>query len=207
MATANDIYQVKHVAFSGQQYAFIVRHWLVQNVTGTGMTDAALATAFDNLFAPLLKPLITASASYYGTQVQKIWPLPIFIPAGTSANTGIGTAAVNSLPKQTCGLISLRTAIAGRKGRGRLYVPFPSVGDDTAAGAPVAGYVTRLNTLGAQLNVAQTLGVAPNQVTLRSVVYHRALHTTDAIITCISSNLWATQRRRGDYGRVNVAPF
>lgn len=72
------------------------------------------------------------------------WSTPPLILAGTPSTSTAGSAA-SALPPQLASVISWRTAIAGRTGRGRTYVG--NLGNTAQQGASVnAAYVTAVNT-------------------------------------------------------------
>ena len=49
-----------------------------------------------------------------------------------------------------------------------------------------------------------TAGSGGNTATLIPVIFHRGNGTTTDITLCKPRPLWATQRRRGDFGRINA---
>jgi hypothetical protein len=148
-------------------------------------------------------------------QVRDLSSVPLWAPAGSIAGNGVGTAGAVHLPKQTCGLISYVDGLSGRAHRGRMYVPFPSSADNVADGVPTVGYVVNLGALLTALLVPIIVVGAGGNTTIQPGLYHRAKVGPPPVpqsITILSgpptpSTLWATQRRRGDYGRPNRAPL
>jgi hypothetical protein len=207
MPAINDVYQVSVYCTIADQVAVNVQHWIAGANTGAGCSDAQIASGFDVLYAPLYASVITAAAQYYGVKVQKIFPLPVSIPVFSKLNTQPGILGPNCVSKQTSGIITLRTALAGRKFRGRMYVPFPSSSNVTVNGQPNAGYMTALTNLAASQVVVQNFGGGGNTTPFTRAIYHRATHTFDRVLLVEPRPLFATQRRRGDYGRPNALPF
>ncbi len=201
----------------GNGQASVNTLWYVVGAIGTpASTDQDVATTLDALIAAQMKGLICNISTYKGVQAQICSPvLPFratYVAQGAIGNAGAGTAGANGLPPQTSGLISFQSALANVQNRGRFYIPFPAQLDDSGGGAPTGGYVARANALA--VNVAA--GLAPTTggrtATLVRVLVHRlnkaglAIPATP-VISSNASTLWATQRRRGDFGRQNVSPI
>ena len=106
-----------------------------------------------------------------------------------SALSLVGTAAGESLPPQLSIVVSLRTALATRAGRGRIYLPPFATGSVTAA---------RLT--GAQLNVVRDAakGMLDSLITSTYLpcIYHRSTKLFDLITTIDVGDVFDTQRRR-----------
>ena len=203
----NDIVQARIVTTLGNQTAFCIRHYKSTVYAGTADTRQALATAIDAALFTAWKFILSNEATYRGVGVKRILPLPATIESFTIVNAGIGAAASTALPKQTAGVISLRTAFAGRAFRGRSYFPFPSEIDNLANGLPGPSLVTSLNTIGTILIASRAVTNGATSETWTPVVYHRNLGTTDVLVAAIGRSIWGTQRRRGDFGQQNVSPF
>lgn len=200
-----DIIQVKFVTRLDDQTAYNVRHWQVVNKAGTGATIAQFMDAINTVFRTDYLAVLNANAEYRGVTCQRVYPLPADNEVFQS-DPDIGAVAGDPLPRQTCGLISLRTGIAGKRNRGRVYIPFPSEADSNATPAPSATYITRLGTLGGLFTTAVAWGTAPNTNQAVPVIYHRDNHTVVPLQSFLVRSAWATQRRRGDFGRPNLSP-
>jgi hypothetical protein len=101
-----------------------------------------------------------------------------------------GVAAGNALPADVALVVSLRTGLANRRGRGRFYLPQPAASQLTTNGRVLADFVT---DLGASLEAAWT---AYNTATDIPVVYSRTSRSTQPITTFDIGNLYDTQRGR-----------
>lgn len=100
-----------------------------------------------------------------------------------------GTAAGNALPGDVALVVSLRTALANRSGRGRFYLPQPAASTLTATGKlSPAAQTTLADAAAAAWTVANN--------TLNPVVYSRTRRTAQAINTFNVGDLFDTQRRR-----------
>jgi hypothetical protein len=207
----NDILELTVFCFDTTmgQLAENKSHWKVTGLTAAGATSAEIAAAMSAVFAADYKPALATEAEYYGLAAQKIFPLPR-TPAGTSkAGGGIGTGTAGAaLPGQVSGIIQLQTAGTGRGQRGRQYIPFPSVGvATTAGGIPTAGYVTLLDTIAGILTVPDTVVGGGGTTTITPGIFNRRTNTFTQVSGFNVPQVWATQRRRGSYGRRNVLPF
>ena len=206
MAINGNFYQVRVLAVLAPQIALNVFHYDVTATTGTGATEAQIALAFDNLLAAAYKAVMANPATYRGVGTKKVYPTQ-GLESISIANVGVGTGGANTLPFQTAALLHIQTALAGRKGRGRAYLPFPPVAGATAGGEMAAGYVALCDAVGTALKTGVTAGGGGNTNTFTLGVYHRQTSAMDLWTSVACMAKWATQRRRGDYGRPNVAPF
>jgi hypothetical protein len=185
-----------------QQAGLMVRHYRVSAQTGTGGTLGQIATKLEQVLAPVTIPLLATLANHYGVLVRIVGIGPSSPPAWDTSLAAVGSAAGEVLPKQTAGLISWITAFSGRGNKGRTYVPFPVEASNTQAGVPDVNYQALLTNLASVYFSFQTTAGA-NNATLEPVLYHRALHTGSPLLGFAVRAKWATQRRRGDFGRIN----
>lgn len=100
-----------------------------------------------------------------------------------------GTSTATCLPFQCAPVVTLRTAQLSRAGRGRFYAPSLAV-DQVSMGRMTAAAQTALAD-----GFEQLLGglTAAGQ---RIVIYHRALHTLDTVVSLDVGDVIDTQRRR-----------
>lgn len=101
-----------------------------------------------------------------------------------------GTNAGNALPAEIALVVSLRTALANRSGRGRFYLPQPAFNAADATG---------LLTAAAQTDIVAALTFAwtnANGAGELPVVYSRTNRTTQAINSFNVGNLFDVQTRR-----------
>lgn len=101
-----------------------------------------------------------------------------------------GSAAGNSLPQELALVVSLRTALANRSGRGRFYLPCLAASTLTADGKVSAATI---GDIMARLDIAWA---AYNTLTSTPVVYSRTLTTTNDITSFNIGNLFDVQTRR-----------
>lgn len=179
-------------------------------------TVQMLADAISADAATALKGPVTSAATFLGLGTRRIFTSPPFgLEYICTLNTGLGGGGANPLPSQVTGLISVYSANPGRSGRGRRYIPFPSTTAQTApAEKPNAAYVVSLDQIVGHMFTQKVLTLAgARTVTILPQLSRRfgqganATFVSVAIDRALSRSSWATQRRRGDYGKQNLSPF
>jgi hypothetical protein len=136
-----------------------------------------------------------------------MFPIKSYVVADVSL-TGMGTFNDDNLPKQVCGLISKRGDVPGKHGRGRIYMPFPMEVDSAPDGRPTPGYIAANAAWAALGLVVSTRSFAAGSVVWIPVIYRRSNPALSSyILSSHASEFWATQRKRGDYGRPNAIPI
>ena len=206
----NGIYRHRTFSQLGNQTGENVRHFLVAAISGVAPTEGQFNTAMDAIIAGFQKPLMTSLASYIGTDIQNITGArPYPIATGTVANTGPGTSGAVPIPAQVSGIYTMTTNLTGRAQRGRSYIPFPSTADNAvgANGIPNAGYLAALTTLADFATGTTVVAAGGVNVTIDWGVYHHATFSLTLSTGFTARASWATQRRRGDYGRTNATPI
>lgn len=125
---------------------------------------------------------------------------------GTAAGAELSFAAINGadtgdpLPWQCAGVISWRTALAGKSYRGRTYIPGPSEGD-TLGGLVTAQYIADLNAVVTQM--LAVFGPAGSNTDWRFSIISRiangvprAAPVGTPVISGVARSVFYTQRRR-----------
>ena len=205
------------------EQASVNTFWYVVGAAGPpAATDQDTADQVETAVAGGMKPLIANTALFRGVEVQLHDPTPppptsmsgygaLFSAVFQNAHAGAGTAGAVGLPRQTCGLGSFQTGRAGAVGRGRWYAPFPSDTDNLGNGQPTAGYATRLESMTAFFAAGISVAVGGRTATLVRILLHRRNKAgvwplPSPVLTHSTSAFWATQKRRGDFGRANKSP-
>lgn len=213
MATAlavGDVVQFQVWCTDAEQASVNSMHYEVIATGPTPATDLDAATEFDSLIETNYKQLIVNSATYNGVLARIKNRLPLPAPVTVNANAGAGTAGATGLPRQAAGLLSFHTSLAGARGRGRIYLPFPSTADNQGGGGVTAGYVTKLDALWSAIEGTVLVNSGGRTASLLFVVYHQkgtGSPATFPITSHVSSHGWATQKKRGSFGRANASPF
>lgn len=190
----------------GNQVSANVMDWLVISLAGAPIDADNLAQSFSGLLAPLYKALLANTAKFLGVKAQCYDPFS-GIPGSSQSGSDFGTAGANALPPFTAGLIQKRTAAGGRRGRGRMYVPFPSTTDNNANGEPTTGYLGRLGDLSDALVVNQIATGPGGSATLRHILHASIPTVTNTVTSMPLVTEWATIRRRSFLRRGDTNPF
>jgi hypothetical protein len=207
MPAVGTIYRVQPTTYGQGQVGYNELHAQVTANVGTGATDAQIAAVASAAWAAIYVPWLYSTFSYRGTVVQQISPArmnAVTSIAGQAAGTGTGGA----LPTQLAGLVSMTSTIPGRKGHGRMYVSFPA--DNmmvVLTGVLSAAGQTLLTNAQSVLNTPWTAGGGGNTTTLSYGVYSKKLPGFGTLLSTVNSTVFATQRRRGAFGKVNNEPF
>ena len=204
----NDILSIRLVTWepTDSQLGINVLHGIVAALAGT-ITQGQIAAAIDTGVNGPYKAWMGAPATWRGVGVTKIFPLPRVLEENTSANNGAGTGGAKLCTQQTAGLNSYHTGLAGRRFRGRMYVAFPSDTFASNDGNITAGGVTALAAVATALAFGVTVTSGPNSATIVYGCWGRVTHVFTPYGQVVSNNKFATQRRRGQYGRTNLMPF
>jgi hypothetical protein len=119
-------------------------------------------------------------------------------------NATVGTHVAGIAPSQVAPVVNKGTGLAGRKYRGRCYFPFMTVAYLTSTGELTAAGQVALQAYYAGFISTQVLAAGGSSTTLVPVLKGAALPLapTDIVSRLVTGKL-GTQRRRGDYGRVN----
>jgi len=176
----------------------------------------------DEVCRTFYPPLMSSQANYRGVTAQCVryngvdheWQYQND-PHGSAIHLTPGADdASDLLPRQVAGLVVKRTGFVGKRNRGRLYIPFPSEDmNENVTGVPTDQYVTDLTGLAINLmppgggGLGNT-GDTPLWVWV-PVLFSPS--TIDAslqppIMDTFGRKAWATQRRRGSFGKAN-SPF
>lgn len=201
-----DVVEVKFFCQCRDQIGINVRHFEVYSISTPSLSEEKAAHMMSLDVSSQYASILGADASYRGLQLRKLKPT---LGATFTATDGGGQSGSGGevLPRQTCGIITLRTAEPGRAGRGRVYFPFPGESHTTIDGRPNPAYLADLNDLGDRFVNTWMLSEEELVINFKGVLYHRSAGTTTNLTGYQTRQKWATQRRRGDYGRPNALPF
>jgi hypothetical protein len=201
----SDVLRVRYVSFSVDQVAINTLHYYVLAVTGTGATLQEIASGFMADVNVAYKGTQTPNSTFRGTGARNMTP-PRTLEFTSIAGTGVGTVAANELPRQVTALFNFRTFLAGKKERGRIYLPFVPATFADGAGNGTAAATTAYTALLTAMLINRVIVGAGGNTTLTQVIRH-ADGTTSAVQTHTYTGRFATQRRRGNYGRLNIVPL
>lgn len=211
--SAGSTYKHRTFCFCGDQLGLNTRYFLVVSLTGTAPTEATFVATLDAIIAPLYKPAMHNSAQYIGTDIQNIsGVIPFPVQIGTQSNIGNGTGGAGTLPSQVSGIYTVRTALTGRSYRGRQYIPFPPAAAVLGGTLPepTGAYQTLMLNIGNALVANQTYSSGGATIVVTWGLRHQrpagiaGTFTPSTVI--VAPQAFATQKRRGDYGRTNPQP-
>ena len=181
-----------HVAKGSMNSTF---GWSVSMHSLSSAAEAAAEASWHAAFkafwnAAGVRALYAATNSWLSTVTYTLDGSGHVTTSTTTSETIAGTGT-QSLPYECAILVTWRTAIKGKKGLGRWYLPPPA----TAALA-----VNGWTLLPANVTTFTTALAAMNTSwggTLTPVIYHHATHTTDNILHADMPDGVYAQRRRG----------
>lgn len=204
---AGDIVKLQAYITDQGQGAVNTLFYVIASIGTPACTDADFASQWELAVGAAYKAVIGNNISFRGAGAQVVWPLPMYVQQYSTALQGFGTAGATQLAKQTTGLTSWRTPLAGRKTRGRTYWPFPTTTMDQGDGTPTGGAVTNYTTLSNQILNFTVFTTGGRTATAALIIWTRKAHTYTAVTGAVIHSAWATQRRRGDFGRLNTNPI
>jgi hypothetical protein len=202
-----DLLEARVFCVQGDQLAVNQLYYRVEiDTTGFGLQTLHV-NEFSRIVGLAYKPLLASTAEYRGVIMRKIFPTPPDMPLQSTTEQGLGQSPGEALPRQVCGMITKRTAHSGRAYRGRVYVAFPSEADNASDTTPIPDYLVRLNALASALLGTPDLEPGAEGFNVIPVLMHAGDTIAFTRVTsAVVRDRWATQRRRGSYGAVNVSP-
>lgn len=203
--SAGDIVRCGCWSTQGDQAAVNTFHFVAVSVGALPMTDADVAAQVSDTYSDIIDTFNTVT-KYNGCEAQIIFPLPVKTSSKSTVGSGFGAGTVANLPRQTAGLTAWYTNVAGRHGRGRTYWPFPAGNWDDSGGVPTAAYVTLVDDLAFAILGITAISAGGRTGTVALVLHNRVTHTSEPITQKITRPKWATQRKRGSFGRPNASP-
>ena len=207
---AGDVVALKIIcSVPGQVSVNSRQYQLVQSTSNVECPSNLFLARVEPTLSLYMKLLMAQEATYYGLMLYLDTPAigtSGWRPDSKATERAVGTGGPGLLPHQTAGLIALYSNTAGKKGQGRMYVPFPAkiyCGQD---GNPTANYLEALTELGTWLTGNQPVQDGGVTHLFAPVLYRRG-GSPYQIGAAIARPGWATQRRRGNFGPTNEMPF
>lgn len=177
----------------GEIFNFTMHFSGVTGQAATGATDLADAVTLmwngTNTPAGNITALYPAAIGVDSVVMDELDSSGHNVSQGREALALVGTGTDEPLPPQNAVVVSLRTDVPTRAGRGRFFLPSPVVTtvldqrlDSAAQGDILHGALAMLNHM--------------NGGTLNPVVYHRFDPTVTPIVSIDVGDVFDTQRRR-----------
>jgi len=204
----NDVIEVSAFSDFAEQIGVNIYHYKVGVVTGAP-TYEQLAVWLEERFSPEYIDWLCDAASWSGIKLRLLagptGPAPWYSAADAAAGTS-GTP----IPRQLSGMIRRRVNLAGARGRGRVYIPFPGAtmmngASVSAAGMTVLGNI-RDATMGAPGILTSTPSVGTTAQLIPGLLFGGSGNVTNDLVAVDLAGEFATQKRRGFFGRPNSLP-
>jgi len=166
------------------------------HTTNTGDDPAAALTKFQTgvaaMWAGGIDAFMSTNITYdLQTVVSINQSTGVQIARADGAVSDAGTTANEDLPAQVSLCISLKTALATRAGRGRIYLPPYDVTEMDTGRLVAADQTTTQTKVKAMFDSLISAGHTP-------VLYGRTAHSVNAITSLGVGDVFDTQRRRRD---------
>lgn len=204
-----DIIEARTFCYDNEsrQVGINVYHYVVDDVAGNP-TMVNAVDAFAGAAAPVYTDWLSEETDYSGCTVRRIDPNPT-PELKSQFGAAPGTQTGGQAPLNASAVISKYTDTPGPKGRGRVFVPFIPLALLSAGGSLTSGGIVRLDAIATALLLNPiAVGGGGDTANLRPIVTGRLLPGIYSLITSHKSQFKvATQRRRGDYGKMNQSPF
>lgn len=189
-----------------EQAGIDVFHYTVLSLTGSPSAQA-VTDELSSSIGPAYAAWLTSSGTFVGLKMRELTPTPAApVYSTTAIIDGLGGGPI---PRQLAGLITKRANIAGPRGIGHIYAPFPGADMMDGERLSIAGrtILTSLSTaiIGAPGDLVVAVGGGVS-ATLRPVIRGQPAGVFRTITEKNVSSQFATQRRRGFYGRPNALP-
>lgn len=153
-------------------------------------THAAWQTFVQAIFTNSLQALWATPTSITGLATVTLDPVTGKQTSATSSGVALaGTSVGAQLSPRDCIVLSKRTVVPTKAGRGRMYLPAPS-GSNLSSTGLLIGTTAQ--------NIANAIGTALTtfKATSQPVVYHKATKTVDNITYVAVGQIIGSQSRR-----------
>jgi hypothetical protein len=199
------IIRVTNFCYQNGQMAMPSVHYQMTSPGGVGIFNLGdAAFSFQTNFASAAKARLSTGVVLTGTKAAIVSLVNKGQP-GIATDGSAGTNGTVSLPGQVTGLVHLASDLGGKKGRGRVYLPFPTVGEQDTDNTPSSVFVAGWNAWAGDISTIFTC-TGPGGATMvaTGVIWHKETGDYSFLNGSYVKKLYATQRRRGDYGRSNA---
>jgi len=176
----------------GQLVQTVLHYVTLNGALGPVEEVERLAEQVVAVVVPQLKAIQSAEYTHTRVLAQKIFPLPPRVPVINVTAAGAGGVAGQSLPTEVTAVITKKTPFAGRKYRGRIFVPGVPVTSELDSQLSAAA-MTAWTAAADAMNVVLTHDLANNWT---MVVWHNATKTYDTVQLLVPRPILRSQRNR-----------
>lgn len=206
-ANAGQYLEMKIYTYLDNQLGINVHYGRIDEIVGGGIGGDLLAIVISEWFSDAIKALISTPAKYLGMSIRQYdVGGPKWATLWTKQDAGFGNGGAVPCPKQAAGILSKETAIGGVAGRGRTYIPFPSTDFVEADGNPTNAYLTAATTYANKIDGSENVDLTNELVITFGLMKWRDAASFKRTTKVTPRDRFATQMRRGDYGRLNAIP-
>lgn len=153
-------------------------------------------------------PFISNTSKFYGISMQRYFPTAM--QPVIAIRNDVGTGGATTAPRNAAAIITKKSSVPGKQGRGRIYVPFIATANLSVDGSiSPAGLVLMdaIITAGLATVTALVVNFAGDTVSFDPTLVSATGIFRSALVGAYSKSLVGTQKRRGDFGRPNNLPF
>jgi len=183
--------------------------WFKVFEKGVGViSDADMAIAIEAAATPLYKALLNENAFFYGVRVQLHKANGnVYIPQTVVSTAGGGVVEGEPLPYQSALLVSLKTARAGRRYRGRKYLPFLSTSDMDSSGLWTGATKIVAGALAAQCFGRQTFTIGGSIVKIDPFIASVPIVDPETVTSLVLRDAPAQMRTRSQLRHGDALPW
>lgn len=149
---------------------------------GTSMqsyADTLVAAPTFTAFVTALKPCMSPGTNINRVQTYRYTSGRAAVDYGSANVTGGTGTGTNAVPNQVCVVLTLRTAIANRTGRGRMYLPATGLLAGADGGFTTTPVTNLVNAAGPMLDGNQAVVLSETATTTNEVLRVDADRTPD----------------------------
>lgn len=172
-----------------------------------GLSIIQAATAVQAVADAILPPTIGNDAVVTDVILEKLSSATGVVQLSTVGVGArpVGTGGANSVPDQVAPVVQKFTGLAGPRNRGRVYWPFIPTASLSADGELSGAAAVALTAAAGNLFGGQSFTVGGASITVVPHLFHRTpIFGTTEILAFFCVGKLGTQKRRGDYGKLNA---
>lgn len=176
-----------------------IRHYKVTAVTGAGLDDTVVARAINTTLSTTYLDTFSSEISLEKVTAQRLTAAGVAIldaVEDTHFLPAPGTGTGGEMPSYVAGIVSLRTGLAGKSGRGRIFCWPPSEGFNDVTGVPNATWKANALIFGTALLSTITSTVGADSITLVPCLFSKVFGNATPLTNVLVRAEWADLRRR-----------